>query len=227
MSNDDDKPLTMQDLRERAKTPDLHFGLVPLDPRLVATVKALDDAQRSEREAFRQTDAMRAERDEARAEVERLRKERATWKATAEMHEGLRVASCEAMKRNADRAEKAEAQAAQLREALELSREQHDVCGHDDKCDYCREAREVADAALSFDAGKGYVSPEKFEAGLRAVMKRTQDVLADRIAKACDDFGEPAECEDDPYWMGLDRAEELVRASLENDVERILKGGGK
>ena len=36
----------------------------------------------------------------------------------------------------------------ELRKALMLSREQHEVCGHDDKCDYCREAREVADAAL-------------------------------------------------------------------------------
>lgn len=43
----------------------------------------------------------------------------------------------------------AEARERALREALALSREQHEVCGHDDRCDYCREAREMADAALA------------------------------------------------------------------------------
>lgn len=47
----------------------------------------------------------------------------------------------------------AEAHTATLRKALVLSREQHEVCGHDDRCDYCREARESADAALALKPG--------------------------------------------------------------------------
>lgn len=41
-----------------------------------------------------------------------------------------------------------------LKAALRLSREQHDVCGHDDRCDYCREARERADAVLNAKRSK-------------------------------------------------------------------------
>ena len=48
----------------------------------------------------------------------------------------------------------ADAAKAEILEALRLSREQHEVCGHDDKCDYCREAREVADDVLSKHGSK-------------------------------------------------------------------------
>ena len=48
----------------------------------------------------------------------------------------------------------------------------------------------------------------------RTAREATMAVIIAKLDELMDVFGHPAECEDDPYWMGLDKAASMVRAML-------------
>ncbi len=49
---------------------------------------------------------------------------------------------------------------------------------------------------------------------VRTAREATMAVIIAKLDELMDAFGQPAECEDDPYWMGLDKAASMVRAML-------------
>jgi hypothetical protein len=49
---------------------------------------------------------------------------------------------------------------------------------------------------------------------VRTAREATMAVIIAKLDELMDAFGRPAECDDDPYWMGLEKAASMVRAML-------------